>query len=830
MAPSAGYYLRVDIDDVSDGSPGDSSQLIEIPDARSSLTFVDLHTRLRTQHSPGVSQVETLTNAVQDHLHLCTKTDLTIFRWPWIIGPDDQSHEAQIDSWIDRLIGEDGGKPVLAKHIRIGVIQHRVSLVPILRWGRGEPDSVAAVMCHARAIEIEAMLRHRNAIWEPRDYHYRLPSGEHTDVFIRLADAIQEPHDAYVIACWLSDRIHDGCGVIVDTGGLTPVLIQLESLLNRCGRTIGPTAILPAYPTGRPTVRRTVEDSRNMISTHTVGILSVNSTGSLKNILMDELERVADSDNIDFTLDVIVDRTSEDPQSSQFAPTDDDRLVSWLSMTRQEEATYTGSCQFCQTSEKAPVVTVDPRTYGLLAFPKPFLVMPGTKYAAAGQVFWERASQFRGRAIEVNPHPESRVARGKRTSLPVRPLFELIAWSDGLAQAVRTRWRTVLEERHGEQDLDEALKLTGLVVAAPRDVAETRIPSFAGEGRLNLEDSLRLVLEGIGLDSQLPVVTSDNQDALQEHASHLEPGKTVLIFSWGSVTGLTLRHLKLAVADALRHASKETRANALVFHARPSSPSEWEAQKNQFRPDSLECLWSSCFPWDSPLRDETRLLDLPEVGSEDTSEPAARFLRHRRQFLELHDIYSEFEDDWSPRFTGSTQDPHPEHIFWGMSRAEVHQQQVRGRSLYGKDLDCLTAYAAIGSVINYTRLQAEPRAAPRWVMFDMGRIVRSYFDAIITCSILRWLQPGELWWGERDDRTSVRDSVSFLLDQAEYGEEQVLLIPELLLAAAQGKIPRHAHDIVRDRAMETSAAWPQETSFNDARGAVEIGMRLLEMG
>ena len=228
--------------------------------------------------------------------------------------------------------------------------------------------------------------------------------------------------------------------------------------------------------------------------------------------------------------------------------------------------------------------------------------------------------------------------------------------------------------------------------------------------------------------------------------------------------------------------------------------------------------------------DERRLLDLPELEREDTSEAAARFLQQRRQFLELHETYSDLEDDWSPRFMSSVQHPHPEHIFWGMSRDNAHQQQVRGRSLYGKGLDCLTAYAAIGSVINYTRLQAEPRAAPRWVMFDMGRIVRSYFDAIITCSVLRWLQPGELWWGERDDRTSVRDSVSFLLDQAENREEQVLLIPELLLASAQGKIPRYAHDIVHERALANCAEWPGEMSLDHARGAVEVGVRLLEMG
>ena len=854
MAPSASYYLRVDIDDTSDTSPEDRSQQVGTPDARPGITFVDLHTRLRTPPSSTVSQVETLTNAVQDHLQWCTRADLIIFRWPWIVGPDDQSHVARIEEWVHRLTSEEAGEPVIARGIRVGVIQHRVANDPILRWGREEPDSVEAVLCQARAIEIEAMLRDKNAIWEPNDYHYRLPSGEHTDVFIRLADAIQKPHDAYVIACWLSDRVTDGCGVIVDTGGFTPLLIQLESLLNQFGFEIGPTAILLAYPTGRSTVRRTVESARSSVSDRTVGVLSVSSTGSLQRTLMDELERVAESDGIDFTLDVIVDRTSTDTLSSRLKPTGDTRLVSWVHLEREAGAEYAGACQLCKSAEKAPVVAVDPRSYVAMTLPKPHLVMPDFRYAIAGQGFWERAAQCQGRAIEVNPHPESRVARGKRTALPVRPIFELIAQPGGLMETVRSRWRGLIRGRREERDLiearrrlgvalrpqdvarseeqelDEALKSTALVVAASRDIAEVRVPAFAGRGQIRLEDSLRQVLQGIGLDRELPIVTTEDQTALQECIARLRPGEDVLVFSWGSVTGLTLRHLKLAIADALLHLSKDASVNALVFHARLSSPSEWEAQQNQFRPNLLECLWSSCFPWDSPLGDESRLLDLPEVVGSNTSDAATRFLQQRKQFLAMHSTYADREDDWSPRFELQDQDAHPEHIFWGMSRDDVHQQKVRGRSLYGKDLDCLTAYAALGSVITYTRLRAEPRAAPRWVMFDMGRIVRSYFDAVITCSILRWLQPGELWWGERDDRESIRGSVSFLLDQAENHEEQVLIAPELVLASAQGKVPRLAHDLVREWALETSASWPDDVSFDNARGAVEIGLRLLELG
>lgn len=104
----------------------------------------------------------------------------------------------------------------------------------------------------------------------------------------------------------------------------------------------------------------------------------------------------------------------------------------------------------------------------------------------------------------------------------------------------------------------------------------------------------------------------------------------------------------------------------------------------------------------------------------------------------------------------------------------------------------------------------------------MGRLVRSCFDAIITCSVTRWLQPGELWWGaDRDDTQSVLDSLAYLIDQASDGtEEQLLLLPELLLAAAQGKIPTAAHPSIIDRALELSATWPLTDEFVEVRGAV----------
>ena len=828
MAPSASYYVRVDIDDVSEGNPDSQAHEVDALEPGLELTFVDLHTRLRTPASPGISQIEMLTNAVQDNLHLCSRTDQVLFRWPWLGGPEDEEHVDMIDKWIERLTSADGGEPVLASGIRVGVIQHRVTSAPILCWGRGVPEDVDGILCSARAVEIETLLRRSNAIWEPMDYHYRLPSGEHTELFVRVADALNHPQDAYAIACWISERLQNEVGIVVDTGGLTPLILQLESFLTRFDRTIGPTAILEAYPAGRPAIRHTVESARSELSPGLVAILSVSSTGNLKNTLLDELDRAATSDGIDYTLDLIVDRSPTVAHVRKFSPDHSARSVPWFNLQRTSDPDASASCGLCRTAKKAPVVAVDPRTYGAMTLPRPHLVMPDVSYAEASHLFWECAAKSGGRAVEVNPHPGSRMARGKRIALPVRPIFERIGQAEGLKDIVRERWRRLVDEQRDQHDLRQVFGQTRLIIAAPFDIGLIPVSTPDDHAGVHLKEGVRQVLAGVGLDNDLPVLNVDDNEILNREIANLGTDDSVLLFSWGSVTGLTLRNMKLTIADALRDCSRERSVNGLVLQSRSSSPNEWTAQKNQFRPGILECLWASCFPWQSPLQDENRFLDRADIACATLSESASKFLRLRMRFLGLHASYADQEDDWTPRFSHSLGDPHPEHIFWGMSRDNKHQRRVRGRSLYGNELDCLTAYAAMGSTINYTRLNEHARAAPRWVVFDMGRIVRSYFDAVIICSVIRWLHPGELWWAERDDPESVRESVAFLLDQSADTQEQVLLVPELLLASAQGKVPVVAHDIVRDRAQEYSSQWPGDPAFDLARGAVEVGLQLLD--
>ncbi|WP_420445935.1 hypothetical protein [Candidatus Poriferisodalis sp.] len=813
----------------------DSGDAIEADASGDALTFVDLYQRSRRLEAWSTTLSERLTARIQDRLHLVSSADYLLIRWPWIAYDDVERHREAISGWLDRLDGVDADEPVIARTVKsIGVLLHRIGDDPILVWARQDSEQLETVCNSARALELSALLERRNAIWAPERYHYRLPSGEHTDLFIRAADALHSPQDVSALVCWLTPYLSGGVGVIVDTAGLTPLLLQIDSLMAKFSLELGPTSVVPEYPVGRPLVRRAVEAALRGPTDRLLALLSVSSTGALRRLLCDELERAIQSLNISrCALDVLVDRTLAPDQSGESKTDGDVEVTTWLGLGRPESGGPLPTCQLCRSPEKSQIVAIDPRNYGAMTLPTAQLVMPDTGYAQNAHGFWELVNQTRGIAIEANPHPASRVARGKRTPLPVRPIFELIASADDLAAAVGAQREQL--SRAGPEALPRCRDI-GLVVAADNDIADTPLPEFAGGGSVNLSERLRVVVSALGVDESVPIVGisrgSDprgDDEQLTEALERLPTDKSALVFSWGTVTGLTLRNLKTTIAEKLRTLKRPNRVDALVLHSRPSSPREWTALQNQFRPGGLWCLWTSCLTWLSPLQDERRLLDRSGIETGSLSDTARRFLSDRQEFLSLHDTHQAANDDWSPRLSLEGDGPDPTHVFWGMSRSDEHQSHVRGRSLYGAELDCLTAYGAIGAVVNHSRLASRSAVAPRWVMFDLGRIVRSYFDAIIVCALLRWMHPGELWWeGDANEPESARDSVAFLIDQAQ-GEpsEQVLLLPELLLATALGKVPSTARDLVCERAGAALEEWRRNNEFDAARGAIEVGLKLL---
>ena len=858
-------YLRVDVDDNSPDSvcrsPEDFGIDFRVPRDRSgteateepessavmypeNFIFVDLYETRRQQRNIGAWAPERLREAIHLRKNHLADSECVLFRWPWLALDSDQRHDRQIEEWLNDLVGNRPGEGVLPDTATtIGAVQHCVGEHPVLHWARSQGGSDQAILDVARAVETGGLIERGNAFWKPTKYHYILPSGEHTDCFVRIGDALRTPQDAYVMACWLTPYLVNDVAIIADTSGLNALLIQLEEFLARSGSAASRTVVLPEYEVSKPVVRRLLENALASSTPRFLGLQSVNSTGSLRELLAGELARVSDG-RIAWSLDVLVDRAPS-PVAELFAESAlSQHSPIWLGLNSLEGQSELGSCSLCNASNRPQPIHINPRNYREIVLPSPSLVMPAIGYAVDAQAFWTRVSAKNGIAIEARPHPGSLEARGKHQRLPVRPLFELIAEPDGLDDFVRERVANLRRSSAGanESPSEWVFDDVGLVVANAIDIESADKPDFVGGGTIDLMASARIVLRCLGIGDDVPIVArnkepgmSEPSEAITRNVAQLDGKQSVLLFSWGAVTGLNLRLSMIQVSRALDLSGKENPIRGLVFHSRPAHPSDWQATSNSFKPSQstpsrLKALWTSSFPWSSPLMDEYLLLDRVDFDSMEISDIAASFLEQRKRFLRLPDIYGGRPDDWSPRFEDVGGKIGPRDVFWGMSASGKHQMELRGQSLYGNRLDPVTAYAAIGSTINHTRHSAAGASAPRWIRFDLARIVHSYYDAVIVCSILRWLNPGEInWESEPALANNATNAMKFLIEQVQDSpEEKIILLPELLLADVQGKIPPSASEVLREVVRSEIESSSAQTRDDIGLGALEIGLVLAE--
>jgi hypothetical protein len=102
----------------------------------------------------------------------------------------------------------------------------------------------------------------------------------------------------------------------------------------------------------------------------------------------------------------------------------------------------------------------------------------------------------------------------------------------------------------------------------------------------------------------------------------------------------------------------------------------------------------------------------------------------------------------------------------------------------------------------------------------MLAILRSYYDPIIVACIFRWLRSTEVWWG--DDPRAVRDGLTAVIRRTGL-PERAMLVSELLLAAAQGKLPSHAFET-----LTVEARVLLDSNPHGAEGPLKLGLVLLE--
>lgn len=754
-------YVRIDV------GGGVAHPFLDQP-ASGSLCFVDIA-------GVGQHEVEFAEPLLEEILPFLNHVNTVVFRWPEVGGlsaTDDSVSRALIAQWLNRITER---RFSMTDTVDVGVLRFIIGGAPEVTWQdrMKRPLTAQDVIRRCRSAELAALLRAGDAVWLPRTYHYQLPSGMHSEYFIRAAHAIRSPRDATVLATWLVERVRkDYTGFLIDTSSLTAVIGQLQVVMCQADRPLGPTAVLSSYPQTRIDVVRAVQRAAGR-SGPIVALLSVSSSGRVRDLMAEALSAVVDDR---WSLDILVDKPLVRARNSS-----DDRIVSWLGLSdAATSAADARGCRLCRSEERATVVEIDPRSYEALPLDANRLFIPSHHDAWLNRAFWSLASRNRALAVEARPYHSRSSPRPKRNPLALRIMLDRILDDEaGLLASIRERV-VDLEKLGGDGDPDlkralEGARHAGVVVAGVGDMT-----SSEGETRLPL---LSRVLGALGIEPRETVVVDpDGRSDTRPLTETIRDDDTVLVFSWGSVTGWSLTRLLTRIRSEL---GGRALVHGLAMHARPPSPEDWSAARTRFAPGALGALWRTYLPLESPLRDEADLVDefLGDRGSE-LSDSVIRFLKQRLMVARPADSVLE----WSVRekeFSGG-KIPNPRGVFWASSESGEDTFSM----ILGAAVDPVTIYAACAAAVHHARVTAQETVQLPLRRFDMPAIIRSGYTALELAALLRWVRPGEAWWGS--SQTAQVALAREVLSDYRSDDNFEVLLAELMIAASLGKLPRAA--------------------------------------
>jgi hypothetical protein len=658
-----------------------------------------------------------------------------------------------------------------------GVLHQPVGL-PSWIQGNVNDDEQPQLLERARAIEIEALLVWGKGVWQPDTYHYRLPSGEHASGFIRVADAIQGPRDAEALASWLHPHLADQAGIVIDTGTLS-VLVQalIAAIRSRPGWAPGPVNVLDGYPATRLDVANAVRASA--AANHVLALLSVNSSGRLRDHLTSALTDLPAS--AARSLHVLVDKNQIKDHAQDL---DGVQISTWHPRPSADplvpyDAETADACQWCRQTTTATVVTVSPRSFdgglpGTLA-----RITPSVPDAQRNRTLWEHADTVPG-AIRLQAEPKPAV-------LEWRPPGAMPVVIDHAALIASPTFR-----KSAAAALQQQIHRSRATPATP-DLVLMAQHEYDLPDRPALIKALKPILGENPTVAAFPA-KDEWSDQLQDQIR--KAARCIVVLALGAVTGTTL-HGALTAIQATRHGPYKL--YAYLLHARLTEQRAWETLENTYA-NQIFAAWHSYLPDRSPLQDEeTTLQGISQQALDTLSADATGFLKARIELLASHDL-----DQNTALFWGTTPDT-----------------RLTPNSIFGQGLHAPAVYVAVGSAMERARQDERRNPAPMQRVFEMPAIARSYYDPMILSAIVRWLQPHEAWWG-----TQARDEhnvIHALLERA-IPEYRAILIPELLLAAAQGKLNRQGTTVTQ--AFATTLLG--DTTFTpQQRGPIELALALL---
>lgn len=609
----------------------------------------------------------------------------------------------------------------------------------------GEPSEL---LTRARAIELATLLEWGGGIWNPDDYHFQLPSGEHVSTFVKVANAIRVPRDGHVLATWFDAVVSNDVGIIADSRTLTGLVTAIELRLAAHSLSVADIVVLDRYPSTQldvsEAVARLAANSSSILA-----ILSVSSSGRILDKLTTALERGhPEVPTPESSIQILVRATSPEERAPG----------AWVPGPQAQISIQTGGnaaqvCDMCQDARRSHVVPIDPERFEGVMPAEIERMMPSWVVQSKNSEFWESAANAGAIELEADADPWIAGTRAK-APLPVKLSFDKLLADGTFAERVAGQLR---------------IKVPLIKDWAPPELV--LVPE--GETSLAGYDRLwRRIQTELGNPPRLSFPPGPWPEALTDQVQ--KPSR-FLVLSLGAITGSSLETGLLGIQRARSTAGYVV--TGLAIHSRPTSPRLWDDLRNVFD-DRLGFCWQTFLPLDwSPLREELRLLlPLAAQAAEACSDEANQFLNRRLLVCR------------------GTLTPAVEPLFWG---GQV-DSTLSPHALPGNELDAVGTFAAVGTAIHSKRSERPTDRRPVRRMFDMARALGSYFDDLIIASILRWVRPAEAFWGRTDDSSEF--VLHQLLNRAPHMNHR-LIVSELLLALAGGKIPTQRMELLKSHAL-----------------------------
>jgi hypothetical protein len=685
-----------------------------------------------------------------------------------VLPPETTRESARLRELQDLVEREDLG-------CGFGVLHQPVGQAP---WIESPGEIDRGYLDRARAVELEALLRLSNAVWTPDDYHYLLPSGEHAPGFVRLANAVREPRDAEVLASWLHRHIRDGLGLVLDTGTLSPVALALHAEMRAAGLEPGPVEVLRGYPATQYDVSRAVRNAQR--ENAVLALLSVNSSGRVLSLLLDGMRSVVPIPVPGAPYQAIETFISKQPVEAHADQESGVSVAMWHPRPGGAPLVAYGAeakrtCELCTSEDRATLVPISPDSFEGTFTATINTLTPSVPDADFNRALWEQCD--RGEVIYLNAQPRSEVSIH-------RPPGRM---------AVRIDMNTLIERPDFRDAVVHALshQLARSGESLEADLVLMREDEAEAAGAAELVEALSPIL---GEDAAIKAFPHRG-DWGAELKSTVSSAKKIVVLALGAVSGTTLQN---ALVAAQRAREPGYPISGLVLHARLPERRAWQTLKNSYG-GRLFYAFHSYLPLISPLDAEAQTLD--ELRSDGGSLPEGaieEFFDRRR------------------RFCAEPGDEPELGLFWGSQP----KQTVTPNSIFGEALRGPAVYLAVASAMERARKEARARATPERRVFELSAIVRSYYDPLILSAILRWLRPHEAFWGYQlyEAETTVME----MLGRAP-AEDRRVLIPELLLAAAQGKVTRPG--VLAARACAQAMLDGDDLS-DEAKAALQLGLLL----